>query len=124
MSCHSGFYDIVRFPEYTTKTASNLPDARCGCPRVAWTQTRAERGRFAGQTRAEQTQDAGQTRVDAVPSYFLAVLYYTRVCIICESASCESASCESASCKSASCESASCESASCESENEYFNKQI
>ena len=76
---------------------------------------RAERGRFAGQTRAEQTQDAGQTRVDAVPSYFLAVLYYTRVCIICELRVCELRVCELRVCELQVCELRVCE---------YFNKQI
>ena len=62
VSCHLGFYDIVRLPEYTTEIASNLPDARCGCPRVAWTQTRARCGPNAGTLRVRRGQSRRKTR--------------------------------------------------------------
>ena len=67
VSCNSGFYDIVRFPEYNTETASNLLHARRGCPRVPWTQTRARRGPNAGALRARRGQSRRKTRAGRGP---------------------------------------------------------
>ena len=67
--CKLDLHDVLRFPEYATKTASSKTQFR-------WTQDAGCRGQWGGGiVRIGRGHSGRRTRVDAVPSYFLAVLY-------------------------------------------------